>query len=319
MNKVRWGIIGPGIIAHQFAKDIRFTSNAVLEAVASNSEDRARDFADTYNIPKAYTGYKALLEDPDVDAVYVATTHNFHLENSFAALEAGKPVLCEKPLTDNLPDALKLFEAVKEIDVYLMEGMWTYFLPTIKKVQEWIAQRRIGQVVNVKANFGYPRKFDSEHRLFNPKLSGGVLLDMGIYPVAMAWLFMQEDPLSYNVLSKNAMTGVDSDVNMQLIYENNRVANLHTSFEVKLHNYCYIYGDKGYIEIPDFWRSREAFLYDGENIIERYNDNRQGLGFEFQIEAASEDILNGLTESAIMPHAYSLKLQKHMSEIMKRF
>ena len=158
-----------------------------------------------------------------------------------------------------------------------------------------------------------------ESRTFNPKLSGGVILDMGIYPIAAAWLFMMEDPAEMNVVVEKAPTGVDYDVNMQFIYPDKRVANLHASFKMKLHNHCYIHGDKGYIDIPDFWRSKEVYLYEEENIIDRFSDNRKGLGFEFEIEAASKDILAGRTESAIMPHHYSLKLQELMHQVMLMF
>ena len=319
MKKLNWGIIGPGKIAHQFAQDIKHTSNARLVAVASSNLDRATRFAEKYKLEKAYEGYEALIADNEVDAVYVATTHNFHLENSIQALEAGKAVLCEKPLTDNLEDAEKLIAFARDSKVYLMEAMWTYFLPAIRKAQEWINEGRIGNIFNLKANFGYPKRFNPQSRSFNPDLSGGVLLDMGIYPVAMAWLFMKDNPAKYNVIAEMAPTGVDYDVNMQLEYPDKRVANLHSSFKVKLANYCYIYGDKGYIEIPDFWRASELFLYEEDKVIDHYKDNRRGLGFEFEIEAASEDIMNFRIESAIMPHSYSLKLQELMKEIMKKF
>jgi predicted dehydrogenase len=319
MNKIRWGIVGPGKIAHQFAQDIKYTSNSVLAAVASNDAARSNSFAEKYGITKAYEGYEALFKDPEIDAIYVATTHNFHLQNSLDAIAAGKAVLCEKPLTDNPEDALKLIKAAQEQDVYLMEAMWTYFLPSIRKAKEWIEDGRIGEIVNLKVNFGFPKEFNPESRLFNPQLSGGVLLDMGIYPVAMAWLIMQEEPEEYNIVAEKAPTGVDYDVNMQLIYTDKRVANLHASFKIKLNNHCYIFGEKGYLDIPDFWRANKVLFYEEDELVDQFEDNREGLGFEFEIEAAAADILAGRTQSALMPHSYSIKLQELMSEIMKHF
>jgi predicted dehydrogenase len=319
MNKIRWGIIGPGRIAHQFAQDIQHTSNAVVTAVASSNMDRAASFAAKYNIVNFYEGYQALYDDPDIDAIYIATTHNFHLENSIAALEAGKAVLCEKPLTDNLQDSTNLINLAKERNVYLMEGMWTYFLPAIRKAMEWVNEGRIGNIFNIKANFGYQKAYDPQSRAYNPDLSGGVLLDMGIYPIAIAWLFIKDDPQQINVVVEKVPTGVDADVNMQLIYKNHKVANLHSSFKVKLNNHCHIIGDDGYIEIPDFWQASEIRLYKEDDLIEQFIDDRKALGFEFQIEAASNDIINSRKESEIMPHKYSLKLQEHMHEIVQRF
>ena len=319
MNKLRWGIIGPGKIAHQFAKDIKFVENAELIAVASKSIERSSSFAREYAIPYHFDSYEDLYNSTEVDAIYVATTHNFHLKNSIDAIKAGKAVLCEKPLTSNLIDTKELIKTAQESETYLMEAMWTYFLPAIRKAKEWVDSGRIGQIVNLKANFGYPKNYDPNSRLFNPELSGGNLLDMGIYPVAMAWYFLESEPQTYNVVMKKAESGVDSDVNMQLVYKNGLVANLHSSFQAKLNNHTYIIGEKGYIDIPDFWRSSECRLYKEEKIIDQFMDNRKGLGFEFQIEASSNDIIQGRLESAIMPHANSIKLQELMGNIMSHF
>ena len=318
MKKVRWGIIGPGKIAHQFANDIRFTSNSEIVAVASNSAQRAQEFAGKYGIPTAYDNYPALYEASNVDMIYVATTHNFHFENSRDAIINGKAVLCEKPITDNLASAVELFEIARKNKVYLMEALWTYFLPAIQKAKEWINEGRIGKVINLKADFGFRKEFDPESRLYNPKLSGGVLLDMGIYPVAMSWYFLQQKPDQYNVVMTKAPTGVDYDINLQLMYPD-ITANLHSSYRAKLSNYAYIVGEEGYIVLPDFWRASECFLYQGGKIIDQFNDHRKGLGFEFEIEAAANDWQNGKTESAIMPPANSIALQELMGEIAAHF
>lgn len=318
MKKVRWGVVGPGVIAHQFAHDIKYTSNSTIIAVASNNIERAKSFASTYDIPNVYNSYNDLFLDENVDMVYVATTHNFHYENCKAAIELGKGVLCEKPITDNFLDAKKLFDIANNNGVYLMEAMWTYFLPAIKKAKEWVLEGRIGKVINIKSNFGYRNEYDPKSRLFNPELSGGCLLDMGIYTVAMAWLFLKEDPTKYNVHVTKAPSGVDYDVNMQLIYTD-AVANLHSSFQAKLNNHSYIIGEKGYIDIPDFWKASDCYLFEEEKIIDHFKDERKGMGFEFEIEAAADDYRKGKLTSDIMPPEYSLKLQQHMAEITKRF
>ena len=316
-NKVRWGIIGPGKIAHQFANDIKFSKNAEIIGVASNSPKTAEEFAEKYDIPKFYSAYSDLFNDDEVDAIYIASTHNFHKQNGIEAINAGKAVMCEKPLTDNLQDTIELIDHARSKKTYLMEAMWTYFLPAIRKAQEWVNAGKIGEVINIKSNFGYAKKFDPESRLFDPNLSGGCLLDMGIYPIAMAWLFTKMDPSEYHIVRTNAATGVDYDVNMQLVYPDNRVANLHSSFKVKLNNNTYIIGENGYIELPDFWRANNCLLYQEEKLIDEFHDGRKGLGFEFEIEAASRDIIAGKTESEIMPHSYSIKFQEHIKRILE--
>ena len=191
MEKIKWGIVGPGIIAHEFAHDFQFASHAELVAVASRSVERGADFAKKYGIKKVFSSYNDLYNDPDVDAIYVATPHTFHFENSRDAIDSGKAVLCEKPLTHNLQDTVALLDHAQKKGIYLMEGMWTYFLPVIRKAVEWVDAGRIGEVKHVKANFGYPSEFDPSRRYYDPELAGGCLLDMGCYTIAMAWLFLK--------------------------------------------------------------------------------------------------------------------------------
>ena len=318
MKKVRWGIVGPGNIAHSFAHDFQFTKYGELKAVASRSLERAQNFADKHGIPKAYGSYSELYADKEIDIVYVATPHTFHYENSTDAINSGKAVLCEKPITVNLEECDSLIALAKEKDKYLAEAMWTYFLPVIKKVSEWVNRGRIGQVLNVKADFGNRVPFDPESRMYSPKLAGGTLLDMGIYPLAIAWLIYKSDPKNISVISRKASTGVDNDVNMLFEYED-ALASLHSSFRSKLNNHAYIIGEKGYIDIPEFWHARECILYESENIIDRFQDDRKGKGYEFEIDAVSMDWLNGLKQSEVMPLDYSRKLQEHMQMVIDRF
>ena len=318
MKKVRWGIIGPGNIAHSFAHDFQFTKYGELKAVASRSLERAQNFADKYGIPKAYGSYSELSADKEIDIVYVATPHALHYENSADAINSGKAVLCEKPITVNLEECDGLMALAKEKDKYLAEAMWTYFLPVINKVSEWVNKGRIGKVLSIKADFGNRVPFDPDSRMYSPKLAGGTLLDMGIYPLAIAWLIYKSDPKNISVISRKASTGVDNDVNMLFEYED-ALASLHSSFRSKLNNHAYIIGEKGYIDIPEFWHARECILYDSENIIDRFQDDRKGKGYEFEIDAVSMDLLSGLKQSEVMPLDYSRKLQEHMQMVIDRF
>lgn len=318
MSKIKWGIIGPGIIANEFAHDFQFVSNAQIHAVASRNDERGKAFAEKYNIPNVYTSYEALYNDPQIDAVYVATPHNFHLKNSSDAINAGKAVLCEKPITINPAECQQLTSLARERNIYLMEGMWTYFLPAIQKAQEWINNGKIGRVVSIKSDFGYPVPYDPESRMYNPALSGGSLLDMGVYTIAMAWLIYKQDPLIMKVVGRKAPTGVDNDVNMLFEYKD-EIASLHSSFRSKLNNHTYIIGEEGYIDLPDFWKANECLLYKGEKVIDTFDDGRKGFGFQFEIEAVSDDLLNGKKESEIVPFTTSLALQRHMEEVSNHF
>ncbi len=318
-QKVRWGIIGAGRIAAQFANDLQFANNAELVAIAARSETRAQNFASQHNVPASYGSYEALYGAEDIDAVYIATPHTHHKQQTASVIDANKSVLCEKPLTINQEECQQLISLSDRTDRYIMEGMWTYFLPAIQKAKQWIEEGFIGDIKHLKADFGYPQlPFDANRREYDKNLAGGCLLEMGIYPVAIAWFFLQRDPIAMNVLSRHAPNGVEDDITMVFDY-GDFTATLATSFRCKLQNWCYIIGDKGYIAIPDFWRAKECSLYELETRVNHFTDNRQGLGFEFEIEAASNDILNNNKQSAVMPLLASLKFQQHMDTIRSEF
>ncbi len=317
-RKIRWGIIGPGIIAHQFAHDFQYVSHGELVAVASRSKDRAKGFAEKYKIPTSYGSYEGLYKDPSIDVIYVATPHTFHLRNSIDAMSAGKAVLCEKPITISQGEFEDLIRAAENYGQYLMEGMWTYFLPAIRKAKEWVAEGKIGKIRHIKSDFGYPIPMDPTGRMYNPELAGGALLDMGIYNVAMAWLFCQKDPDQITSISHFAETGVNDDVTTLFEYDE-AVAHLTTSFRCKLNNWAYVIGESGYIAIPNFWRARECSLYRNEECIDHFKDNRNGYGFNFEIDEVSGDLLTNKMQSGTMPLSTSRKLQEHLAWISEKF
>ena len=318
MNRIRWGIVSAGNIANTFASDIAHAPNAEVVAVAARSGGNARAFADRHGIARAYVGYDALFTDAEIDAIYVATPHTLHLPNSVDALRAGKAVMCEKPLTTSAEECRQLLDIAAQTGNYLMEAMWTWFLPAVRQAKAWFDAGRIGELRHVRADFGYPKDYDPGHRVYNAELAGGVLLDMGIYPIAIARLFIDQDPNSVQVVSRHAPNGVDEEVVMTFNYDH-CAASLATSFRCKLPNTAYIVGTEGYIEIPHFWSARECRLVAMHDIVDTFEDGRQGSGFEFQIESASKDILEGLTESAIVPHAASLAFQEDMDRVKAQF
>lgn len=319
MTRVRWGILSTGRIAQQFARDLAHVENAELVAVAARSPESARHFAASLEIPRAHESYADLFADSGVDAIYVATPHTLHLEHSAAALRAGKAVLCEKPLTTTAVECAALIDVARATGGYLMEGMWTFFLPALRKARQWIAAGDIGALRHIKADFGYPLlPYDPQRREYDASLAGGCLLEMGIYPLALTELLLQREPVSLRVVARRAPNGVEDDVSMLLEYPN-CTATLATSFRAKLQNWAYVIGETGYIAIPDFWRARECHLYRLDERIDYFSDGRRHQGFAFEAAAVSDDILASRTESAVVPWSLSHTLQRRMEQVRALF
>ena len=318
MKKISWGIVSTGNIANSFAKDFKYVHTGELHAVASRSLEKADEFANKYSIPKSYGSYKELYEDREIDAIYVATPHNFHFKNASDALLAGKAVLCEKPITVNTVECKQLLEIAKSTGNYLMEAMWTYFLPPILQVQKWIDEGRIGSVQYIKADFGFKGNIEREARLYDPEYAGGALLDIGIYPIALAWLIYKKFPETISVSSKKTDTGVDSEETMIFEYSKGEVANLAASILYEMPNEAIIIGDQGYIRIPDFFVAKECFLYKDEELQDHFIDRRESVGYNFEIEAVNQDLRKGKTQSDIVPLSTSLVLQEHMALVKSK-
>jgi predicted dehydrogenase len=318
MKKVRWGIVGAGHIANTFAADMQHVANAEVTTVASRNQASASEFAARHGINKAYAGYAALYADPDVDAVYVATPHTLHLPNTSDALRAGKAVMCEKPITVSAAECQALLDVAAETENYLMEAMWTWFLPAIQQAKAWVDAGRIGKVRHLKAELGYTKDYDPDSRLFDPLLAGGCLLDMGVYPIAIAQYFIEKPPEDIQVVSRFAANGVDDDIAMLFDY-GDCVATLATSFRCKLPNTACVIGSEGVIEIPHAWSATECHLHVLHDRVDSFYDKRSGSGFEFQIASASSDILQGRKQSETVPHAASLAFQQQMDRVRATF
>ena len=314
MSTVRWGIIGPGRIAHQFAKDITSVANANLVAVAARDGDRATNFARAYGLTHAHKSYDDIFASSEVDAVYVATPHSYHLEHCAGALRSGKAVLCEKPLVLTPTECRELMAVVSETGGYLIEGMWTWFLPAVQRAFSWYRDGRIGELLHVKSDFGYPLTYSEDLREYDARVGGGAVLEMGIYPVAIARLFTGRSPNSIHVVGRSAPNGVEDDVSAIFDY-GDCIATLGTSFRCKLRNWTYVIGTKGYIAIPDFWRAERCQLYELDTLVDNFEDGRRTLGLDYEIDAVSRDILAGRRESTVIPLATSLALQEDMKAI----
>lgn len=313
---MRWGILATGSICRQFARDLPHVPGAKLAAVASRDAARAADFAAEFGFDKSYGGYDEFLADPNIDIVYIGTPHSEHLANASDAMRAGKHVLCEKPLTVTPSESRALHAVQRETERYLMEAMWTWFLPAIRTAQTWISDGRIGSLRHVKADFGYPQRFDPKGRMYNPELAGGCLLDMGVYPIALAWLMHKAMPSAIHVTGQRAPSGVDDDFSAMFEYADH-TATLGSSFRCKLQNWAYLIGTEGYIAIPDFWRASEAMLFELDTCVEHFKDDRPHQGFAFEAIAAQQDIAAGKLQSDVVSLADSVAIQELMDAVRK--
>lgn len=312
---IRWGILGTGGIASAFARDLAYCENVERIAVGSRTKESAERFAEEHDVARAYGSYEELVKDTDVDAIYVATPHPFHKENVFACLRAGKAVLCEKPFTINSEELEEIIQFARDKKLFLMEAMWTKFLPAIIKVREWIDSGKIGKVLLVKADFGFRAAWNPEGRLFNPALGGGALLDVGIYPVTFATMILGTNPEKIQSTAHIGKTGVDEQFSIMLSYPSGKTATLNGAFRVNLTNEAYIHGTDGFIRIPSFHSAKSAILYkDGEE-AETFTDDRKSAGYSFEIEEVGRCLNQGLLESPVVSLDESLRIMNLMDEI----
>lgn len=316
-RKIKWGIIGLGKIARQFASDMKFVPSGELVAVASRSQEKAEEFGSEFGAEYFFDSYEELISGSQVDAIYIATPHNLHVEFAKKCLQGGKAVLCEKPMATSPVELQSLLDVQKETGVYLMEGMWSYFLPTINKAKEWITEGRIGKLIHLKADFGFPAAYNPQGRLYNPDLAGGAVFDIGIYPLAMTSYFLGPNPKALRTWRHDAPTGVDDDLVMILEYAD-QIAHLHCSFRSRLSNSLQLIGEEGNIEVPLFWQSRECSLKKDMDVVAHFKDDRGSLGYHYQIQSVCEDLLAEKIASEVMPLERSMNLQILMQQVLSK-
>ena len=295
-----FGIIGAGNIAHKFIEAVRMTKNADVTAVASKSLERARDWAEKEGLSRYYDSYETLLADPDIDIIYIATLSNAHYDNIKACLEAGKHVICEKPMTQTASQAQEMITLAREKQLFLMEGMWSRFLPKSLRVRRWIQEGRIGELHLMQANIGWKADKNYNKRLFYPELGGGSLYDIGIYPMELLPYYADQKITQMQFLKKDYSTGVDEIVSLNLQLER-CIANIQCSFTTKMPEDAYLYGSDGYIHIPKIHFGNRARLYDLEDRL--VEDFHEGLdnGFYYEVCEVISCIEKGQTESSICP------------------
>ncbi len=317
MKTIRWGIIGTGYIAGKFAEDYAYVPEGEVAGVASRSAERAEAFAREHKISKAYRSYEQLFKDKDIDVVYIATPHSEHYTNTMSALKHKKAVLCEKPAAVNAGELNEMIATAQKSNLLFMEALWTAFLPTIRQVHRWIEDGVIGDIRLIQADFGAPSVTNPEHRLYNPHLAGGALLDLGIYPLAFANMMVGQQEPEVMARAIHTSTHVDETTSMLLQYPTGALAQLNCSVKHRTSHKGWIFGTSGHIEIPDFWKARQATAKTGDETLP-FQDNRESIGFNYEIEAMNRLLKEHQKQSRVMPPKSSLHNLRILDEVRRQ-
>ena len=316
MKQLRFGIAGPGNIARKFASAAKNLAEVELYAVASRSRERAQDFAEKYDIPVVFDSYEAMAASPEVDCVYVATPHPFHKGCAEIFLNAKKHVISEKPLCINRAQTEALIASAKGNGVFLMEAMWTRFLPAIKEVLALIGRGEIGEVRGLTADFCYNISYNEDSKMFKPELAGGGTLDVGVYALHFAAMVLGTAVTDISAMGV-VEEGCDCHMQALLQYESGAIAAISSATKLQKPADAFVYGTKGYIRIPDFYTASGFTVVKGEK-AEEFSYPYLGNGFEGEILEVVRCVNAGQKESAIHPLARTLTVVKQMDEIRKR-
>ncbi|HEX3029995.1 MAG TPA: Gfo/Idh/MocA family oxidoreductase, partial [Clostridia bacterium] len=283
-------------------------------AVGSRSKERAEAFAQKFGILSAYGSYEEVVNDPEVDIVYIATPHPAHKEGALMSLKAGKAVLCEKPFTVNASDTEEVIGIAREKKLFLMEAMWTRFLPSRVKAREWIKKGAIGEILMFKGDFGFRTVYEPEGRLLNPNLAGGALLDVGIYPISFASMLFGTQPSEILSMAHIGSTNVDEQFAAIFRYSEGRMASITAAVRAELGNDAEIIGTEGKIRIPHCWWADSAALIVGEK-VEIYESPYMVNGYEYEAIEAVNCLNEGKLESEVMPLDESLEIMKTLDKM----
>ncbi len=316
MAKIRWGILGTGTIAHKFASDLRYVDNAELTAAGSRSLEKAEDFCREFNIPLSFGSYEDLAASPEVDIIYIATPHSLHHENTLLCLQSGKAVLCEKPFALNAEQASEMIDLAHQKNLFLMDALWTKFLPHYQKMMKIVKNGELGEIKVVLANFGFRSCADPQSRLFNPALGGGSLMDIGIYNVFTV-LDILGKPDDLNVSITASEQGIDEQCGIIFRYDNGAMASLFSSISVNLGTEVEICGTLGRLKLT-------TPFYDSSSVLEYYKDGEKtiidtgkadGFGYQYEASHVTDCLLRGIKESPVVPHTDSLLLMQTLDRI----
>jgi predicted dehydrogenase len=324
-SPLRWGIIGPGSIANRFANDVNPLPDHEIYAAGSRDKAKSEAFLAKYGGGKAYGSYEELVNDPEVDCVYVATPHPFHKEHALLALRAGKPVLCEKPFTINVGEAEEVVAEARSRGIFLMEGMWSRCFPAMKKARELAASGAIGKPRMLEADFGFKAGDTTENgtlnitnpngRLFDLKLAGGALMDVGVYVVSLAQMFFGE-PNKISAVATLGSSGVDENTGMVLGFPGGEIGILSTSLQTTTPFKATLLGSAGKIEIhSNWWTAKSITVHRNGQEAETITEPFDGGGFQFEAMHVADCLRAGKTESDIITLDETLAIMRTLDTI----
>jgi predicted dehydrogenase len=316
---VRWGLLATGGIAASFARDLALVPDASLVAVGSRTAESAERFGDEFSVPNRHGSYSELCADPSVDAIYVSTPHPGHHDATLMAIAAGKAVLVEKPFAIDAASSLEMITAARSAGVFLMEAMWTRWLPHIVRVREVLAAGTLGEIQYVTAEHGQWFPSDPSHRLFAPSLGGGALLDLGIYPISFAHMVLGV-PSAITARSTPAFTGVDATTSAIFEYASGAHAVVTTSLAAASNNPAAIYGSEARLEIDGWFYTPGGFTvtaHDG-TVLERFDTQPAGRGMQYEAAEVGRCLAEGLLESPVLPLDETLAIMGTLDEIRRQ-
>jgi predicted dehydrogenase len=314
---LRWGVLGTGGIAHRFAREIPAFTASKIAAVGSRSLDKARAFAAEMDVPRAYGSYAELVADPELDAVYVASPHSEHHDHALLALQAGKPVLVEKAFARSAAEAREVFAAAQERGLFAMEAMWSRFLPHYRSVVAAVRDGVLGDVVAIAAQHGQHLVFGPEHRLWNPALAGGALLDLAVYPLSLIHALLGAPD---EVHAFGSLTGLGVDAAETLVVRHGPVTTsvAQASMLTAMANQATISGTLGRIDIErTFYNPADAVLTLHDGSVERLPGRHQG-GFQYEAAEVARQVAAGRTESPVMPWQDTIEVMEMMDEARRQ-
>ncbi len=313
-----WAILGPGNIAHQFAQDLARIPDAKLVAVGSRNLERARAFADQYGADHAAGSYAGTFDGPRIDAVYIATRHVSHRELTLLCLERGIAVLCEKPLGMNLVEVEEMITAARHHGTYLMEALWSRFLPHTRAALELIDNGEIGEVESLRADFGFRGPDDPASRLWDPALGGGALLDIGIYPVWLAQVVFGP-PEAIAATARLTERGVDAELEVTLTHAGGRLAHCHATLLGRTKTEALIHGTTASLHLHSRFHEPSAFsILTGKNDPpQNHYFPNEANGYRYEAEAVMADVRAGKTENEWWSLDDSLALHRTLTEVRR--
>lgn len=318
MNKqIKWGLIGCGRIAPKFIGGINHLQDTSVVAVASKNIVKAKRLAYEFDIPSFYDNYEELITNPEVDAIYISNTHNFHKETALLCLKYKKPVLCEKAFTVNGDEAEEVINFAKSQGVFIMEAMWTRFLPNIIHIKKLLSEGAIGEIKFLQGTFGFAAPNNPQDRLLNINLAGGSLLDIGVYLVSMAYFIMDKDPVDIKSSAKIGKTRVDEQATFHFTYDNGVMALFNCSLVIDTTQEFIITGTEGKIIIPKFWCSDKSTLILNNQIPQEFSFPIEATGFNYEIEEMNKCLREGKTHSETMAPDDTLRIMKCLDNIRK--